>query len=50
MISMKLRNYNLKLHPAGVVYGRGLSWLITGIFDGDSDQDTGAGVSRNIRQ
>jgi len=50
MISMKLRNYNLKLHPAGAAYGRGLSWSITGIFNGETDQDTGTGVSRNLRQ
>lgn len=50
MISMKLRNYNLELHPTGAAYGRGLSWSITAIFDGQTDQDTGAGVSRNLRQ
>jgi len=50
MISMKLRNYNQKLRPAGAACGRGMSWSITGIFDGETDRNTGVGVSQNIRQ
>ena len=50
MISMKLREHNLKYDPAGVVRGVGLGWSITGLFNGESDQVTGTGASRNIRQ
>jgi hypothetical protein len=50
MISMKLRDHNLKLDLATAVYGGGLGWSFTGIFDGEPDQDTGLGASRNIRQ
>jgi len=50
MIRMKLTDYNLKYQPAGVVRGVGLGWSITGLFNGESDQDKGTGASRNIRQ
>ena len=50
MNSMKLTDNNLKYQPAGVVRGVGLGWSITGLFNGESDQDTGTGASRNIRQ
>jgi hypothetical protein len=49
MISMKLTDHNLKYQPAGVVLGVGLGWSITGLFNGESDHDTGTGASRNIR-